>query len=197
MDIMIAPDQKWIRDVLRLYLSRQGHGALGAFADKAGVHRHTVRKFRDGDEVTEDILRRIYETLAALGLIDVQGEDAQRKVPSLWTDGGAARAQDRVEEERGEYQVNRVTLELPYEQLVHMLFEAQHLEAFDEVNNLIELGGKLRGIKEHIEEIEEDLDAFSERVRDIQHKLKERVLRQRMQKEVPQRIQPKDREPEI
>lgn len=65
---MKVPDEKKVRDILRVFLARKGHGAVSAFADKCGVNRMTLTRFRDGGAVEGGTLIRIVDALEKEGV---------------------------------------------------------------------------------------------------------------------------------
>lgn len=51
---MTAQDVEQVRRGLSSFLKRQGHGAIGEFAEKAKVHRTIVERFRNGRNISLD-----------------------------------------------------------------------------------------------------------------------------------------------
>ncbi len=51
---MCAQNVDQVRQELSLFLRRKGHGAIKEVAERAGVHRNTVERFRDGGNVSLD-----------------------------------------------------------------------------------------------------------------------------------------------
>lgn len=49
-----AQNVEQIRQELSLFLRRKGYGAIKEIAERAGVHRNTVERFRDGGNVSLD-----------------------------------------------------------------------------------------------------------------------------------------------
>ena len=49
-----AQNVEQVRQELNLFLRRKGYGAIKEIAERAGVHRNTVERFRDGGNVSLD-----------------------------------------------------------------------------------------------------------------------------------------------
>lgn len=61
---MTAQDVEQVRQELDRLLKRKGHGAIGAFAEKAAVHRTIVERFRSGRNVSLENYDAIRSALA-------------------------------------------------------------------------------------------------------------------------------------